>query len=105
VRIFTRPYSQIDMSIAQQIINDLFPGSRLDFDAIGAAHGDRVRVEVADEFDRLGMVLSTNGVVGEVSMCPACDGEGEDGRGRVCALCEGFSTVVDYGRGLRAFKD
>lgn len=85
----------------QQLLADIAPGDRLDFDAID----EDVRQEFVDEFYGQGFTVSSDGIVGCVEQCPECDGEGFLDGGRECRSCDGFSLVCDFGRGLRPYRD
>ena len=86
---------------ALKLIQNIVPGDRLDLDDLD----DAIRTQFLDEFEGMGYVL-LDGVVGEVDICTACDGEGLDKKSqRGCIQCDGMSMTVDCGRGKKPFYE
>lgn len=40
-----------------------------------------------------------------VELCPACRGEGGDGRTYACEVCDDYGQVVNFGRGKEPYRD
>lgn len=89
--------------LVQRFLSDIAPGDVIDVNVFEDMHGPQLKRELLDEIEGLGFVLDSRGTLGEVSMCDACEGEGHLS-GRACGTCDGYSTVVDFGRGKKAFK-
>lgn len=82
------------------LVAGLQPGDRFDFDDIPP----EIKIDVINEFEGRNFTLNTSGEVGILETCPICDGTAvhED---EECFHCEGFSLVVDYGKGPIPYKD
>lgn len=85
----------------QELLSEIAPGDRLDFEDIP----EDIRQDFLDEFFGQGMLLSSRGIVGCVEICPTCDGDGQLAGGKECRRCEGYSQVVDWGRGLEPYRE
>jgi hypothetical protein len=92
------------MSITiERTISGLEPGDVVPLDSFGEEHGPMLKRLLLDELEARGFVLDSRNVLGEVQLCTRCEGEGEL-NGKCCQLCDGYSTVVDWGKGLRPYK-
>ena len=82
-----------------RIIADLSPGDVVPLDAVE----DDMKRLLLDELDRRGFVIDSRNVLGEISFCTVCDGEGEV-NGKCCRQCDGFSLTCNYGRGEKPYR-
>ncbi len=82
-----------------RIIADLSPGDVVPLDAVE----DDMKRLLLDELDRRGFVIDARGVLGEISFCTVCDGEGEI-NGKCCRQCDGFALTCNYGRGDKPYR-
>lgn len=92
------------MSIAvERFISGLEPGDVVDVNRFEDENGTLLKRLLLDELEGRGFVLSSAGVLGEVSICSKCDGEGQV-NGRCCTFCDGEGTTIDQGRGRRPYR-
>ena len=87
------------MTLVDRIIADLSPVDVVPLDAVE----DDMKRLLLDELDRRGFVVDSRGVLGEVSICSVCSGDGEV-KGRACPQCDGFATTCNFGRGQRPYR-
>ena len=87
----------------ERFISGLEPGDVVNLDSFEASHGPALRRDLVDEIEGRGFVIDSRGILGEVSICELCNGEGEL-KGRACPSCDGYSTTVNYGRGCKPFR-
>lgn len=88
------------MSPEAKYVNNLLPGDRINLDGLK----DDFRRALLEELDAQGYTINTRGVLGEIMICPECEGDGTN-KYKSCDKCDGFGTVVDYGEGLKPFRD
>lgn len=88
--------------VVERFLDGLEPGAVVDVEKFGEQHGQSLKRLLLDELEGRGFVLDSNSRLGEVEVCPQCDSEGEI-KGRACPLCDGFTLVVNFGRGLKPF--
>lgn len=89
-----------NQDLAMCLVATLQPGDRFDFDDIPP----EIKIEVINEFEGQNFILSSEGIVGILETCPICDGSAVDAHGDECFNCEGFSLLVDFGRGLFPYR-
>ena len=94
----------MNMSPEAKFINGLLPGDQVDLDALEETHGRPFRDALLEELDLQGYTINSRYELGEIMICPMCEGDGTD-RYKACPKCDGFGTVVDYGKGLQPYKD
>lgn len=80
-----------------EIVNNIEPGEHLDIDLFGDNHGRAAALELIEALEINGYTVNGNGKVGLIQLCDECDGEGLDDDGNDCPICEGYSSIVDYG--------
>ena len=88
--------------VVELLIESLEPGDTLDLNDFEDTHGVALKRVLVDELEGRGFVLNSRGIVGEVSICSTCDGDGGDER--ACRLCDDYGVTVDFGRGLKAYS-
>ena len=94
--------SAVNIAI-ERYISNLEPGDQVNLDSFEATHGPALRRTLELELEGRGFVLNSRGCLGEIEICTQCCGDGIL-KGLCCPACDGFSTVVDFGRGKRPFK-
>lgn len=92
------------MTPEAKYVNNLLPGDIVDFDAIEEQHGNAFRRALIEELDLQGYTINSRYELGEIMICPECEGDGTN-QYKSCDKCDGHGTVVDYGKGLKPFKD
>lgn len=88
--------------LVDRIVDNLEPGDVVDVNHFENTHGPALKRELLGELEGRGYVLDSRGVVGEVEICSACEGDGAV-RGKGCGMCDGNGTTIDSGRGKKAF--
>jgi hypothetical protein len=87
----------------ESFISSLEPGDTVDVNNFEELHGTALKRQLLDELEGLGFVLDSRGTLGEVSICSKCSGDGGDTK--ACHLCDDYGVTVDYGRGIKPFKE
>ena len=87
----------------ERLLSDLEPGDTVPLESIENEYGAELLGLLLEEIEGRGFVLNSRNVLGEVSICSLCDGTGTM-KNRGCPQCDGYSTVVTFGRGHMPFR-